>query len=85
MPKFLIILIALAGCSGPDVIRIERTAPSDLFEPAPGWTGNTPRTERDLIRAAAAERAGRERANNQLCTLAEIFQNEQPVACEADR
>ena len=85
MPKFLIILIALAGCSGPDVIRLERMAPADLFEPAPGWTGNTPRTERDLIRAAAAERAGRQTANGQLCTLAEIFQDEQPVACEADR
>ena len=85
MPKFLIILIALAGCSGPDVIRLERAAPADLFEPAPGWAGNTPRTERDLIRAAAAERSGRQTANGQLCTLAEIYQGERPVACEAGR
>jgi hypothetical protein len=84
MRCYLIILMVLAGCSGPSIIA-ERTAPADLFEPAPGWTGNRPQTERELILAAAAERAGRERANGQLCTLAEIFQDAKSVACEADQ
>jgi len=66
----LIILCgALAAC-GRDLVPI---VPPDMLTPCPGWKGRTPATEGELIRAGAAERAGRECANLKLSGVAEIL------------
>jgi hypothetical protein len=48
-------------------------ADPDLFRPCEGWTGPPPVTELDLAIAAEAEIAGRERCNDQLDALAEVY------------
>lgn len=55
----------LAGCGGPEPPGLQ------LFDltPCDGWTGPVPQTERQLARAAAAERGGRLCANAKLATL----------------
>lgn len=60
---------ALAGC-GADPLPV---VPADMVTPCPGWTGRTPATEGELIRAAAAEQAGRTCANLKLAGVAEIL------------
>lgn len=55
----------LAGC-GPKAVPVE------LVTPCPGWQGATPATEGELIRAALAERAGRECANGKLEAVGRI-------------
>ncbi len=68
MRRYLIICaMALAGC-GRDPIII----PPDILLPCPGWQGAAPATEGQLIRAAAAERAGRVCANTKLDAVAAI-------------
>lgn len=61
----------LAGC-GPKPASI---IPPDLLTPCAGWQGRTPATEGELIRAGAAERAGRLCANGKLSAVAEIAGN----------
>ncbi|SOC16828.1 hypothetical protein SAMN05877809_1098 [Rhodobacter sp. JA431] len=61
--------LLLAAC-GPD------PAPPPLagldLTPCPGWTGGLPDTEQRLMRAAAAERAGRLCANAKLVAVREV-------------
>lgn len=67
MPRCLIIFAALlAGC-GPDP-----TIPPELVEPCPGWLGRVPQNEGELIRAALAEKGGRECANSKLASIAAL-------------
>lgn len=58
--------LALAGC-GPDP-----AVPPDLLQPCPGWQGRRPLTEGELIRAAWAEKGGRECANGKLAAIAAL-------------
>lgn len=60
----IICAAALAGCGRDAVI------PADLLTPCPGWTGRRPQTEGELIRAAWAEKGGRECANGKLAAIA---------------
>jgi hypothetical protein len=60
---------ALAAC-GPDPVPV---VPPDMLAPCPGWQGRTPATEGELIRAGAAEKAGRQCANLKLAGVAEIL------------
>lgn len=60
---------ALAAC-GPDPAPL---VPPDMLTPCPGWQGRTPATEGELIRAGAAEKAGRQCANLKLAGVAEIL------------
>ncbi len=55
----------LAGC-GPKPGPV----PPELVTPCPGWQGQAPATEGDLIRAALAEKGGRECANSKLAAIA---------------
>ena len=66
----IICAVALAGC-GPDRVPV---VPPDMLTPCPGWTGRTPATEGEVIRAAAAEKAGRLCANTKLEGVAEVLQ-----------
>lgn len=61
-------LALLAGCGSDPALHI----PSDLLTPVPGWQGAAPRTEGQLIDAAAAEMRGREEANAKLEAIAKI-------------
>lgn len=70
MRRCLIIsAVVLAGC-GPDLVPM---VPADMLTPCPGWQGRTPATEGELLRAGAAEKAGRECANLKLSGVAEIL------------
>ena len=55
----------LAGCG-----HKPAAIPPELVAPCPGWQGPAPATEGDLIRAALAEKGGRECANSKLSTIA---------------
>lgn len=57
--------LLLAACGADPVPPL---AGLDLT-PCPGWTGGVPDTERRLMRAAAAERAGRLCANAKLVAV----------------
>lgn len=61
----IICAVALAGCG-------DRAAviPPELVTPCAGWRGARPATEGDLIRAALAEKVGRECANAKLVAIA---------------
>lgn len=73
MNRCLIIwAMLLAGC-GPDPRILD-----EWLQPAPGWTGPRPVTEQDFARAAAAEKAGRLQANNQLLAIAEACRQGAP-------
>lgn len=70
MRAYLIICaMVLAGCG-----RDPATVPPDLLTPCPGWIGKTPATEGELIRAAAAEKAGRQCANGKLEAVAGVLE-----------
>lgn len=72
MRLFPIILAGLlSGCGAADAPAALHI-PADLLAPVPGWTGPVPRTEGQLIDAAAAEKRGRERANMQIEAIARI-------------
>lgn len=58
----------LAGC-GPDMA----TVPPDLLTPCPGWQGARPDTEARVMRAAAAEKAGRLCANAKLYAVGQVL------------
>lgn len=60
----IICAVALAACGRDAVI------PAELLTPCPGWTGRRPQTEGELIRAALAEKGGRECANGKLQSIA---------------
>lgn len=65
----------LAGC-GPDlptVAVMPAPVPADLLMPPPGWQGPTPRTEGELILAAATEKRGRLQCTAQLATIDQIL------------
>lgn len=64
-----ICLVLLAGC-GREAAPLH--IPADLLQPAPGWLGQAPRTEGQLIDAVVAEKRGRERANAQLEAIGQI-------------
>jgi hypothetical protein len=69
MRLYLIICAALlAGCG-----HKAATVPPDLLTPCPGWQGARPATEGGLMRAAAAERAGRICANGKLAAVAGVL------------
>lgn len=63
----IICAMALAGC-GPE----PATIPAELVEPCPGWQGARPATEGQLIRAALAEKGGRQCANGKLAAIAAL-------------
>jgi hypothetical protein len=64
----LIICAALlAGCGSKEAV------PPDLLTACDGWRGATPKTEGELIRAGAAERAGRICANTKLEAVAAVL------------
>lgn len=63
----IICAMALAGC-GPE----PATIPPDLLTPCPGWAGPRPETEGALIRAALAEKGGRQCANGKLQSIAAL-------------
>ena len=65
----IIFAAALAGC-GRDIAPM---VPADMLAPCPGWQGRTPATEGELLRAGAAEKAGRECANLKLSGVGEIL------------
>lgn len=65
----IIFVAALAAC-GPDPVPV---VPPDMLAPCPGWQGRTPQAAGELLRAAAAEKAGRECANLKLAGVAEIL------------
>ena len=58
----------LASCGPKPVV------PADLLTPCPGWTGGTPATEGQLLRAALAERGGRLCNAGKLEAVAELVQ-----------
>lgn len=62
----VICAMVLAGCGR------DATVPGDLLAPCPGWTGRRPATEGELIRAALAEKGGRECANGKLAAIAAL-------------
>lgn len=65
----IICAVVLAGC-GPDPVP---AVPPDMLQPCPGWQGRTPETAGELMRAAAAEQAGRRCANLKLHDVAMIL------------
>ena len=68
----IICAMALASC-GPGKTAVVRTyVPADLLETEAGWEGPAPQSEREFIRAAEAEKAGRERANAKLEAIGDI-------------
>lgn len=64
----IICAVLLAGCG-----RSVATVPPDLLTPCPGWQGQTPASEGQVIRAAAAEKAGRLCANGKLQAVGEVL------------
>ncbi len=76
MRPFLISLtMLLAACSDRDGITVVApppVIPADLLQGCTGHTGPVPRTERQLILAAAAEKRGRLCANGRIDTIREI-------------
>ena len=56
----------LAGCGREAVI------PPELVTPCPGWQGRRPATEGEVMRAALAEKGGRECANGKLAAIAAL-------------
>lgn len=69
MRRCLIIFAAALAACGPDPVPV---VPADMLTPCPGWRGRTPATQGELIRAASAEKAGRQCANLKLQGVAEI-------------
>lgn len=59
----------LAGCGNKPA-----TVPPDLLTPCPGWQGDAPATEGELIRAALAEKTGRQCANGKLEAVAGVLE-----------
>lgn len=76
MPRYPIICAALLAACGPErppvLVTLQPVDPG-LLQPCPGWQGPTPRTEGELIDAAAAERRGRLRCNAQLASIETIL------------
>jgi len=62
----IICAVVLAGCGRKAEI------PADLMTPCAGWQGAPPATEGDLMRAALAEKGGRECANSKLGAIAAL-------------
>jgi len=60
--------LLLAAC-GPDPATV---IPPDMLTPCAGWTGPTPATQGELLRAGLAERTGRLCANDKLASIGEI-------------
>lgn len=58
----------LAGCG-----REVAIVPPDLLTPCAGWLGARPATEGEVMRAAAAEKAGRLCANGKLQAVAGVL------------
>lgn len=76
MPRYPIICAALLAACGPERAPVVVAPPPidpSLLQPCPGWQGPTPRTEGELVDAAAAERRGRMRCNAQLSSIEMIF------------
>jgi hypothetical protein len=83
----IICVTLLAGCGdsprrsspppvqAPPPVVIPQTPIADpaLFRPCDGWTGPPPVTDLQIALAAEAEIAGRERCNDQLNALAEVY------------
>lgn len=64
----LIMLCAgLAACGGGAKV------PPDMLRPCDGWLGPVPATEGQLLRAALAEKTGRECANGRLAGVAAVL------------
>lgn len=66
----IILALVLAGCGRDVPVPVSPQVPADLLVGCPGHTGPSPRTERQLILAAAAEKRGRQCANLKIETLA---------------
>ena len=66
-------VLPLSVCSGrTEYIEVPREIPEELLQPAAGWTGGAPQTDREWVRATVAERTGRLQANAQLRAIAEL-------------
>lgn len=62
----------VASCGQTETVTVKTYVPADLLTPERGWAGGSPITQRDFVEAAEAEKAGRERANAKLRSIAEI-------------
>lgn len=74
-PCLIFLVMLLGACSGPDgpqIVAPPPTIPADLLRGCEGHTGPVPRTERQLILAAAAEKSGRLCANGRISAIREI-------------
>lgn len=73
MRNFLIICaMLLAGCSSDEPLAVAPPIPADLLTGCPGYTGQVPRTERDIVLVVVAEKRGRECANAKIETIAQM-------------
>lgn len=82
MPRYPLICAALlAGCGAEPAPVVVAPPPIDpgLLQACPGWQGPAPRTEGELIDAAAAERRGRLRCNAQLNAIEMIVNLPNPA------
>lgn len=60
-------------CAGLAACGAGGSIPPDMLRPCAGWQGPAPATEGQLLRAALAEKAGRECANGRLAGVAAII------------
>lgn len=65
----IICAVALAGCGNEPVAS---PIPADMLQPCAGWTGRSPETQGELLRAALAERSGRLCANEKLESVRQV-------------
>lgn len=74
MRLFLILCVmALPSCGPKPTTVLTPYVSPDLFEPEPGWQGPQPLTEKQVIKAAEAEKAGRIKANAKLAAIQETL------------
>ena len=60
-------------CAGLAACGAGGRVPADMLRPCDGWQGPAPVTEGQLLRAALAEKTGRECANGRLAGVARVL------------